>query len=413
MHILLLNSLFPPHVIGGAEVSSSLLVEGLLQAGHRVTVASIALDGVASSSERDGLTCHYLPIRNVDNPFRRSSRSGLARRLSRGLSASIDSWNPWMAAAVGRIIAADRPDVVHTNNLRGFSAAAWGAARRQGIPIVHTLRDHYLLCGAATLFKQDRCATRCWHCRLWGMPRRGGSQGVDLVVGISRFMLDRHLAEGYFRGAETRVIHNAVDLAAAPARSYEGAEPARIGFLGQLSRTKGIDLLLQAFRGLDDAGLELHVGGTGDPAYLERLQRDFPSPAVRWHGRVEPAEFLDGIDLLVVPSLWDEPAGRVVPEAFRRALPVLASARGGLPEMVGDEGAGWTFDPDAGARALGQRILELMRAPRDLREASARAVARSSLFARTAMADAYVAAYSRARQLRADRGARPSAGGQA
>ncbi|WP_413702352.1 glycosyltransferase [Psychromonas sp. KJ10-10] len=53
-------------------------------------------------------------------------------------------------------------------------------------------------------------------------------------------------------------------------------------------------------------------------------------------GHTEPAHFFNSIDLLIVPSDWDEPFGRVVVESYSHSTPVLVSNRGGLVELVED-----------------------------------------------------------------------------
>jgi glycosyltransferase involved in cell wall biosynthesis len=52
------------------------------------------------------------------------------------------------------------------------------------------------------------------------------------------------------------------------------------------------------------------------------------------------------IDVLAVPSLWHEPFGRVAIEAMAWGIPVIASRRGGLPEIVQPGVNGWLFEPD-------------------------------------------------------------------
>ena len=58
----------------------------------------------------------------------------------------LDLYNPWMGRVVGRILDAERPDLVHTHNIVGFSGAVWQAAKRRGLPLVHTIHDYSLLC---------------------------------------------------------------------------------------------------------------------------------------------------------------------------------------------------------------------------------------------------------------------------
>ena len=68
----------------------------------------------------------------------------------------------------------------------------------------------------------------------------------------------------------------------------------------------------------------LLVGGRGDPGHDPRYERElvrrFTGPNVSFLGLVEPDRFLGSIDILVVPSLWQENSPRVVYEAFDREL---------------------------------------------------------------------------------------------
>jgi glycosyltransferase involved in cell wall biosynthesis len=56
--------------------------------------------------------------------------------------------------------------------------------------------------------------------------------------------------------------------------------------------------------------------------------------------------FYSEIDVLVVPSLWDEPAGMVISEAMHHGVPALASNRGGLGEIGREHQSAYLFDPD-------------------------------------------------------------------
>jgi glycosyltransferase involved in cell wall biosynthesis len=83
-------------------------------------------------------------------------------------------------------------------------------------------------------------------------------------------------------------------------------------------------------------------------------------PNVTFHGwlsRPATVALLNGVDALVMPSRWDA-APIVAIEAMRAGVPVIASNRGGLPEIVGDGVGGLVFDvddPDALGRVL-QRL---------------------------------------------------------
>jgi len=53
-------------------------------------------------------------------------------------------------------------------------------------------------------------------------------------------------------------------------------------------------------------------------------------------------------DVMVLPSLWEEPSPMTIGESFAYARPVIGSRRGGIPELVNDQRAGWLFEPGKG-----------------------------------------------------------------
>jgi len=67
---------------------------------------------------------------------------------------------------------------------------------------------------------------------------------------------------------------------------------------------------------------------------------------VEFLGYVKPEELFRLIHCLVVSSRWHEPFGRVIIETFACAIPVIASNRGGIPEIVDEGQTGWLYDPD-------------------------------------------------------------------
>jgi len=77
-------------------------------------------------------------------------------------------------------------------------------------------------------------------------------------------------------------------------------------------------------------------------------------------GWMKPEEFYPTIDVLVVPSLWHEPLGRVVFEAYSYGVPVLGARRGGIPEIIDEGETGFVFDPEHQQEliALLRRILD-------------------------------------------------------
>ena len=344
MRILVVNTLYPPRILGGAERSVALLAEGLHRAGHEPWVLTLTEGPREERGEVHGVPVIRIPTPNLYFPYLPSPPAA-PRRL---LWHLLDSWNPRVPGRVRAILREVRPEVVHTNLLVGFSVAVWQAARAEGLPIVHTLRDYYLLCPRSTMFKNNRnCPSICPTCRPFALPRRRASALVDTVVGISRFILQRHLRFGYFPRARTRVIPNAVARPQSAPPVSPDPEGFRIGFLGRLVPAKGLHLLLEAFHRLPHRHAELWIAGQGPADYEASLKKRYGhDPRIRWLGFVPVERVLSRVSVLVVPSLWHEPLGRVVIEAYTWGVPVVASRRGGLPEIVQEGRTGFLFDPD-------------------------------------------------------------------
>jgi glycosyltransferase involved in cell wall biosynthesis len=108
---------------------------------------------------------------------------------------------------------------------------------------------------------------------------------------------------------------------------------------------------------LSASKIHLKIGGSCDSDYARDLKARYASPSIEFLGRVEANAFLDSLDLLVVPSVIEDPLPRVVHEAIGRGVPVLGSAIGGIPEMIREGETGLLVppnDPDALRDALAQ-----------------------------------------------------------
>lgn len=395
LRVLLLSTLYHPNIIGGAERSTQFLAESLVHRGHDVTVVTLS-PAEECTHVVNGVRVHYVGVRNLYWPFS-DAEPHPARKA---LWHAIDTYNPFIAKVVGRILDREPPDVVNTHNIAGFSVAVWRAIKARGLPLVHTLRDQYVLCPRSTMFKNGSdCKRQCASCLLYASPRMRMTHAVDAVTGVSRFIIDKHHRHGCFANATQHVIYNAYERPAGAVRSAEaGAHPGplRIGYLGRLHPSKGVDRLIHAFNGLECVDAELWIAGAGktqDEAALKSLIGERCN--VRWMGFVKPEFLLGELDALVVPSLWHDTAPRAVLEAFAFGVPVIGSNRGGIPELVTKD-TGWIFDPDdpeALAMALRQCIQERSR----LVEMSTNALERSRLFTYEASVRGYLKVYEELR----------------
>lgn len=341
--VLLVNTLYAPYQVGGAERSVRFLAQALREEGFDTTVACTDPGAGIREDDVDGVRVYRVGLRNVYWPFGEVERSAASKVVHHAL----DDGNPLMAAAFAKVLDTVRPALVHTNNIAGFSSAIWKATKRRGVPVVHTLRDYHLLCVRATMFRNGRiCGTPCADCRLLTLRRRRATRHVDTVVGISRAVLAEHLDRGLFAGAHNTIIYNPSRISPRMPRGNVGGEGrVTFGYLGRVSPEKGIEFLLHVLRSVGTEGWHLRVGGTGDPEYMNRLGALAHGLPVEFAGHVDPEAFFPTIDVLIAPSLWHEPMGRIIIEAFGYGIPVVGSRRGGIPELIAEGVTGWTFDP--------------------------------------------------------------------
>lgn len=355
MKVLLVNTLYHPHVVGGADRSVRFLAEELVEQGNTVSVVCLAPEPEERNECLQGVKVYYLRLRNLYWPFGDNSRP----KVLKSLWHLVDSYNPWMARDLGRVLDRENPDVVHTNNLTGFSAAVWQAVASRRLPLVHTLRDHSLLCSRSSMFTVRRagsplnCQEQCLRCRWLTRSRKMLSRHVHHVVGISRFLLERHCNTGYFAQAKKRsVIYNSFRAAnrqdhatTLQARGAQGK--LRLGYIGRLQPEKGVGRLLEIFdqeRLGDD--FSLAIAGAGPKRHVDGLKRQASNHAVEFLGTTTQDEFFSKIDILVVPSLCHEGLSRAVIEAYAYGVPVVGSRRGGIPEIIDVGHTGFVFDPE-------------------------------------------------------------------
>lgn len=333
MKILYLNSLYSPLIEGGAEISLKLIVEGMKSLGHEVAVLSLMPEKGLKKELVDGVKVYRAGLQNGYWPYSKTKKNKLARLAWHYR----DQFNESMAEVVKQVLDLENPDIVSCHNLAGWSAEVWKPISEARIPIVQVLHDLYLLCPNSNMFKNEQtCENQCLSCKLLRSNHAEKSMQVSAVVGISNSILQRFMDFGYFENASKNIIYNTRTVPNPPPKAPRKSEqPMRFGYLGTLSKVKGLEWLIEEFKTLDfDASLS--IAGKGDKAYEKHLKGLSPGAAIDFVGYVNSTGFLADIDVLVVPSLWEEPLGMVAIEALANHVPVIANKRGGLQETVKD-----------------------------------------------------------------------------
>ena len=362
---MMLPQLYPP-IIGGEERFAQDLSTSLARRGHEVSVVTLWQPGLDDGGVEDGVTVHRVHGLTQAIPGLYSDR-----RLATPFP------DPGVVRHLRRIVARERPDIVHGHNWMVYSFLP---LKRSGGPgLVWTMGDHSLVCAKKKLihYTGETCSgpglARCLRCAsdhygpVMGVPTTLANFGMSAV---SRRMVDRFLpvstsvAESCglaAAGVRFEVAPNFVPDDAASDRVVDPELLAQLPegdfmlFVGAFGHYKGVDVLLEAYRTLEDPpplvliGYETNeypVRTTDLPANVRVLKN--------WdHDAVMAAWKRAAIGL--VPSVWAEPFGIVALEGLLTQTPVIASRIGGLIDIVDDGETGYLVtpgDPQALAGAM-------------------------------------------------------------
>ena len=162
---------------------------------------------------------------------------------------------------------------------------------------------------------------------------------IDAFICVSNFVRDQLIAGGMDE-SKLLVKYNFVSTSV-PVNLEVGQYYI---YSGRLSDEKGIDVLLHAFRG---SKRMLLIAGEGP--LKEIVEKEAAeNPHIRYVGKcslLENYQFISKAKALIFPSKWHEPFGRTIVEAFAHGTPVIASALGGVTELVTPGLNGLLFDP--------------------------------------------------------------------
>ena len=182
MNILLVNTLYYPYKVGGAEISVQLLAESLVEKGHSVTVVSIHEQNERKDAEHNGVKIIYLPYSNIYWGLSLTKKSPLSKILWH----LIDLYNIKIAREFEKIILDIKPEIVHTNNLSGISCAVWQKAKKNKSRVIHTSRDYYLIHPNCKLYKNGlEMSVKSIPVAFWSFSKKMLGKNVDAYVGIS------------------------------------------------------------------------------------------------------------------------------------------------------------------------------------------------------------------------------------
>lgn len=194
---------------------------------------------------------------------------------------------------------------------------------------------------------------------------------TDRIIELTSGGVEEHLAERIGRREQFRVIFSGIDLApftSARARRMEtraalGVAPDEIlvGGVGRLEPVKGFPYFVEAAAAIAQAAPNARFVLAGDGSQAAALQAQAAPLGSRFQflgRRADVPDLMAAFDVLVVPSV-NEGMGRVLLEAGAAGTPAVASAVGGIPDVV-DDGETGLLTPPRDPQAMAADVLRLV-----------------------------------------------------
>ncbi|MFL5246911.1 MAG: glycosyltransferase family 4 protein, partial [Myxococcales bacterium] len=262
MRVLMLAQFYVP-IIGGEERMVETMAVGLARRGHDVSVATLSRDDLPPYEERDGVRIHRVPslAQRVQSLFSEGGRRH-----------AMPAPDPVTLRALRRIVRRERPQVVHAHNWLVHSIVP--LKRWSGAALVLSLHDMSLVCATKRFVRDGAPCTGpgLRRCVINASRHYGAPKGVPVALALRRMQPAVHNAVDMFLpvsravadgcSLDARVLPYEVMPNLLDDELYTDAHPESVPtglpyeafalFVGDLVEEKGIDVLLDAYDGLDD-----------------------------------------------------------------------------------------------------------------------------------------------------------------
>ncbi len=319
---------------------------------------------------------------NIHNDVLRNA--GVLGLIRGGVSAP---WNPFSALRIRRAAALFQADIIHVHNSFPLISPSvfWGV--RPQVARVFTLHNYRIYCPGGLPFRNIQVCTQCLERRsVWPAIRFGCYRGsrvatlspafstalnraigtwsrkVDAFIALSAFQRDLMVSAGL---PAEKVFIKPNFFPTSPEVVPQSGRGAYVLYVGRLSTEKGLQVLIDAWRGTPQlGGFELRVVGSGplEAELAASVAHAGLGDVVKILGQLPSAEVYKQISeakCLVIPSICFEGFPMVVREAFAYGTPVIASDIGPLPSIVVDGSNGRVFTSGSSS-GLAAAVLAVM-----------------------------------------------------
>ena len=276
-------------------------------------------------------------------------------------------WNIFAAQTLRKKINSFQPDVIHVHNWHFASGPIiFRVAKKLNIPVFHTLHNYRILCPSGILLHNNELFTDSlqqdfpWTAVrkkvyrdsifqtfwlgfiVWFHKKIGTWNSINKYICLTSFVIELF--------QQSKIGLDEDKFTVKPNFTENSSEPSQITrenhflFIGRLSEEKGIQTLLDSFKG---STFHLRIAGDGPMKkyVIKFLQEDKNIQYIGSLSRQEVKNELQRTQALIFPSIWFETFGMTIIEAFSTGTPVIASNIGAPSTLILDNKNGIHFNP--------------------------------------------------------------------
>lgn len=369
MHILKIIHGYPPQYNAGSEVySQSICIE--LSKYHKISVFTREENlyapcfSIREEKINENLTLYLVNHPQGKDGYRHQQMDDIFTSLLKKL----------------------QPNIAHIGHLNHLSTGLVDVLNLFKIPIVYTLHDFWLMCPRGQFLTRSignpkgnfqlcthqndrKCATDCYKVYFSGIKENEASDieqweswvhhrmkevkrivsKIDLFIAPSKYLENRFVQD--FCIAKEKIIYLDYGFPTQyllPTQKISANEPYTFGYIGTHIPAKGVNLLIEAFKRLEQpAILKIFGRENGQSTKALRIMASSSKNKIEFLGEYINQNLVNDVfskvDCIVVPSIWGENSPLVIHEAQACKIPVITADFGGMKEYVAHKVNGLLF----------------------------------------------------------------------
>jgi glycosyltransferase involved in cell wall biosynthesis len=279
------------------------------------------------------------------------------------------------------------PDIIHFQNFLGLSFEIASIAKSRGVRTIYTPHNYHLPDPRLYMIKSN---LESWDSsNFWDnsdLPAQNPglaaeyetrqkkalkiiNEDISLTLAISQ-RVKEILVDFGADARKIRTAHQIPFLGEGIRADNEVHSPVKFAFLGTVIPHKGVHKIAEAANFISNLNFEVDIYGDGNARYAGEIKQADKHGKLNFRGSYTSADLqriASETDAVIIPSIWEEGAGLVIPEALSMGLPVICARIGGMPEFIAEGENGFTY-PHKSSRNLAAILRRLIENPALLSE---------------------------------------------